>query len=124
MVVTPVIRRPLFLHVLLPIGLAAGFLLAPTTAPQAVAAPAITVVDSPISEVYDAAVGSDGTTYAVGDFTQAGASTGGLARLTTTNADVDRTFPTVNGYVNSMITDSSGAIYLGGEFVWQDRYRP
>ena len=85
--------------------------------PPAVASPASTIVDSPVDEVIDAAVGADGTLYAVGGFQEAGPATGGLTRLDSSTAQVDRTFPTVNGRVNSMVVDDSGRIYIAGTFV-------
>ena len=100
------------------LGLTAGALVSPAVSlQQASAAPAGTILDSPVDDVYDAQVGPDGTTYAVGDFTEVGAATGGIARLDTVDGDVDRTFPTVNGSVNAMVTDANGTIYLGGNFI-------
>ena len=99
------------------LALAAGAIVLSPGAPEAVAAPTTTILDSPVDDVYDARVAPDGTTYAVGDFSEVGAATGGIARLDAADGDVDRTFPTVNGIVNAMVADSDGTIYLGGDFI-------
>ena len=99
------------------VGLAAGALVSPAVTPAAFAAPTTTIVDSPVDEVIDAAMSPDGTLYAVGGFSEAGPATGGFTRLDSSTAQVDRTFPTVNGRVNSMVVDDSGRIYIGGSFV-------
>lgn len=85
--------------------------------PRAAASPAGTIIDSPVDEVIDAAVGADGTLYAVGGFQEAGPATGGITRLSSSTAQVDRSFPTVNGQVTSMVVDGSGRTYIGGRFL-------
>lgn len=103
---------------LIALGLGAALLVAPAASPPAaVAAPAGMIIDSPVTQVLDAAIGPDGTTYAVGSFSQVGAATGGLARLDTTSGTVDRSFPAVNGSVNAMVQAPDGSIYLGGNFI-------
>jgi hypothetical protein len=103
----------------LPVAAALGLtvLVAPAQVTVASAAPVTTIVDSPVDEVLDATLGPDGTLYAVGGFQEAGPATGGITRLSTSTAQVDRTFPTVNGYVYEMLADPSGRIYLAGNFV-------
>lgn len=80
------------------------------------AAPAAQIQDAPGGEVYDVAVGPDGTTNAVGSFTDVGAATGGLARLDAGTALVDRAFPAVNGVVRVMVADPAGGYFIGGSF--------
>ena len=92
------------------LGLALGLLVTPGAQSPAIAVPAPTVFDSPVGNVNDGAIGPDGTTYAVGSFSEVGAATGGLARLDGVTADVDRYFPTVNGGISAMVTDAHGAI--------------
>ncbi|MGA0946062.1 MAG: hypothetical protein ACO3UW_09880, partial [Candidatus Nanopelagicales bacterium] len=58
--------------------------------PEAQAAPASTIKDSPIGSVYDVTVGPDGTTYAVGRFDYVGAATGGVASLAASTGNVNR----------------------------------
>ena len=79
-------RGPARIALIAVLGLVAGVLVSPAVAPMASATPAITVVDSPVDDAYDAQVGPDGTTYVVGDFTEVGAATGGIARLDATPA--------------------------------------
>ena len=83
--------------------------------PTVQAAPAATVLDSPIGEVIASTVGPDGTAYTLGSFTRAGAATGGLARLNS-SAAVQRNFPTVTGRVNAIVSDGAGGWFLGGDF--------
>ena len=49
--------------------------------PQAEASPAPSIIDTPVGDVFGTAIGPDGTSYAVGNFTTVGAWTGGLSLL-------------------------------------------
>lgn len=90
----------------------------PTASPaRAVGGP--TIVDTPAypnADVRQVAVTADGTTYAVGGFSQAGPSTGGLALLDTDTASVERTFPSVVGSIAAISDDGAGGWYIGGNF--------
>ncbi len=88
--------------------------------PEAQAAPASTIKDSPIGSVYDVTVGPDGTTYAVGQFDYVGAATGGVASLDASTGNVNRNFPRVDGYVYVAIPDGTGGLFIGGTFGFVD----
>ncbi|MGA1502489.1 MAG: hypothetical protein ACO38Z_07730, partial [Candidatus Nanopelagicales bacterium] len=88
--------------------------------PEAQAAPASTIKDSPIGSVYDVTVGPDGTTYAVGRFDYVGAATGGVASLDASTGNVNRNFPRVDGYVDVAIPDGTGGLFIGGTFGFVD----
>jgi len=88
--------------------------------PQAQAAPASTIKDSPIGSVNDVSVGPDGTTYSVGQFDYVGAATGGVASLDASTGNVNRNFPHVDGYVNVAIPDGTGGLFIGGTFGFVD----
>ncbi|MGI9197626.1 MAG: delta-60 repeat domain-containing protein, partial [Candidatus Nanopelagicales bacterium] len=75
-----------------------------------------TIVDSPIGDVLASAQGPDGTTYAVGTLSGAGAATGGLASLAADDSTLNRSFPAVVGLVKTIVTDPSGGVYIGGTF--------
>ncbi len=96
-------------------ALALGSLSAPRslTAQAAPAAPII--LDSPTGEVYATEFGPDGTAYVVGDFTQAGAATGGLAAFDSLGA-LDRTFTNVPGYVRAVTDDDSGGWFVAVDY--------
>jgi hypothetical protein len=89
-------------------------------APSAQAASSSGIKDSPTGEVYGVAVGANGTTYAVGSFTSAGASTGPFASLSTSTALVDRNFPPIVGDVAASAADDSGGVFIGGPFTAVD----
>ena len=74
------------------------------------------IPDSPIGQVKDIEIAPDGTTYAVGSFTQVGASTGGFAALAFSDGLVARGRPSIDGRVRATATDDTGNVYLGGDF--------
>ena len=95
-------------------ALAVATLSAPLSLPAQAAAP--TIPDSPTREVLGSAVGADGTTYLVGNFTSIGAASTSLAALDSTSAVVNRSFATTNGRVYAMVDDGNGGLFVGGQF--------
>ena len=81
---------------------------------QAEASPAPSIIDTPLGDVFGTAIGPDGTSYAVGNFTAVGAWTGGLSLLDGTTAATDRSYPRLNGQITAAVSDGSGGWFVGG----------
>ncbi len=65
------------------------------------------------------AVGSDGTVYVGGYFTEVGVTVGsGVPLDRTTGRLASARFSTVNGTVNATVSDGAGGWYIGGEFTY------
>ena len=82
--------------------------------PPAEASPAPSIIDTPLGDVFGTAIGPDGTSYAVGNFTAVGAWTGGLSLLDGTTAATDRSYPRLNGQITAAVSDGSGGWFVGG----------
>lgn len=65
--------------------------------------------------VYALAASTDGTIYLGGEFTHAGARSGGVVPLRTDSIGT-HPFPPVAGFVKSLVPDGAGGWYIGGRF--------
>ena len=93
--------------------IALGMMSGPAS-PLAGASPAPSIIDTPLGDVFGTAIGPDGTSYAVGNFTAVGAWTGGLSLLDGTTAATDRSYPRLNGQITAAVSDGSGGWFVGG----------
>ncbi|MEO6033945.1 MAG: hypothetical protein ABIQ35_01690, partial [Verrucomicrobiota bacterium] len=61
---------------------------------------------------------TNNTVYLGGQFTYVGPDSGSVGIVDVTNAESDKTFPVIEGSVNSAAPDGNGGWYIGGVFTF------
>lgn len=64
----------------------------------------------------DAIAVDGGYTYIGGGFSYVGPRTGYGIKTTTTDSDIDFTFPEINGHITKVVSDEAGGWFIGGGF--------